>query len=50
MPTNGQLGQLAQCFDLPTNCHPPSLPISGLKSKQQHKTRLETVTLRGSSN
>jgi hypothetical protein len=48
--TNVQLGQLAQCFDLPTNCRPPSLPIGGLLSKQQHKTRQETVTLRGCSN
>jgi hypothetical protein len=50
LPTNGQLGQLAQCFDLPTNCRPPSQPIRGLKSKQPHKTRQETVTLRSSSN
>jgi hypothetical protein len=49
-PTNVQYGQLAQCFELPTNCRRPSLPIRGLKSKQQHKTRQETVTLRGYSN
>jgi hypothetical protein len=45
-----QTGQLAPCFDLSTNCRPTSLPIRGLKSKQQHKTRQETVTLKGCNN